>query len=632
MQIKLKNQSGQSVLELMIAMSIFVLVVSGIMFLVLDAQTANRQGGERAQAAFFTQEAFEATQSIANQGWRNLVDGDYGLDNSSGLWTWSGNSNVFDQFTRRVTVAPVYRDGNGDIVATGGDLDFDSKKIIVATIWDFTTGRPSEVTLETLLTNWHSTKWQQTTQAEFNQGTLNNVVTTSSDDGEIVLGQSTVSSYFDSPFDTPSEYTYTPTDIEVTSSQASLVNQGSTQTGGTINSGFDTTLTPWSFSTWDRQTDEVLPAGSRQTSGGNPGARAQIDFPRRSQDDEVGGYFEQSFQVTQNNPTVGTVNFDWQVTNYPNTPPTNLVVYVYLDKVSGAPVPGTHIWSSGNQTSATAWKSEVVNIVSNISTQGTYYLKLAVWMDSVARTNTVVDVSFDNASAYWEKIIAAQYPTTKPSIRPNTSFASTEIDSWTGFQETATKNGGEIYYQLSDNDGSTWRFWNGSTWANVSAITDYNTASVINANISSFPATAKKLMFKAFLSSNGTQLVSLDNVRVISFVAGGAGYFMSGDFISFAHDTGSENTIYNYIDWTIDKSANTDIQWQLRTADTQANLASATWIGADGTAGTYYDIPGQMITTDPSASGIRWIQYKAYLTGDSVVTPTIYDITIDYEK
>lgn len=631
MLTKLKKQSGQSVLELMIAMSIFVLVVSGIMFLVLDAQTANRQGGERTQAAFFTQEAFEATQSIANQGWRNLVDGDYGLDNSSGLWAWSGNSNIFDQFTRRITIAPVYRDGNGDIVATNGDLDFDTKRITVSTIWDFTTGRPSDVTLETLLTNWHSTKWLQSTQAEFNAGTLSNVAITSSDDGEIVLGQSTVSNYFDSPFDNPVEYTYAPTDIEVSSSQASLVNQGATQTGGTTNPGFDSTLTPWQYHDWDQGGGEVNVTGTRQASGGNPGGYALITIPR-GRSDELGGYFEQSFSVTASNPDNAYVQFDGSVLDFNGTP-SAFQVYVFLDNTSGEPSVGTEIWASGTLSSTVPWTSiGPIDVTSLVATTGTYYFKIAVWVETNSGRAGQFQVGFDNAYAYWEKIGSISYSTTNPSITPTTSFTSTEIDSWTGLQETATKNGGEIYYQLSDNDGATWQYWNGSAWANVSGATDYNTASVTNANISSFPATTKKLMFRAFLSSDGSQLVGLDNVRITYFVAGGVGYFISGDFISSTHDTGSENTIYNYIDWTIGKPANTDVQWQLRTADTQANLASATWVGVDGTGSTYYDTPGQIITTDPSASGISWVQYRAYLTGDSVVTPTIYDITIDYEQ
>lgn len=630
MLTKFKNQSGQSVLELMIAMSIFVLVVSGIMFLVLDAQTANRQGGERTQASFFTQEAFEAAQSIANQGWRNLVDGDYGLDNSSGLWAWSGNSNVFDQFTRRITISSVSRDGNGDIVATGGDLDFDTKKVTVSTIWNFTTSRPSEVTLETLLTNWHSIKWLQTTQGEFNAGIYNNTESSLIDDGEVVLSPSAGIAGYNWPFDTSNNYTYDPAKIEVTGSQASLIGQLGATSGTTVNPDFSSTEVPWKYSDWDQNSGEVNVTGSRKNNGGNPGGYYEIAIPK-GRNDQVGGFITQTFNVTQNNIDTGTFNFNYKIGTY-QKPPISLQLFAFVDSSSGAPVYGTQAWSSGNIIGTTGWIKVSVDITSLIQTAGTYYVKLGVWVVTGNADGGKFNIGFDNSVASWEVAGGATYPNDKPTIQPKVSLAPANLVGWVGFNETAIKNGGEIYYQLSHNDGSSWSYWDGSNWSVVKALSDYNTADVINTNISSFTQANQKILWRAFLYSNGSQQVILDNVNIQYEATGFTGFSTVGDYISSAYDTGSEDTIYNYIDWTIDKPANTDIQWQLRTADTQANLPSATWVGADGTAGTYYDTPGQIITTDPSASGIRWIQYKAYLAGDGVVTPTIYDITIDYEK
>ncbi|MDP2672091.1 MAG: hypothetical protein Q8O68_01110, partial [Candidatus Daviesbacteria bacterium] len=438
---KLKNQLGQSVLELMIAMSIFVLVVSGIMFLVLDAQTANRQGGERTKAAFLTQEAFEATQSIANQGWRNFMDGDYGLDNSGGIWEWLGNSNVFNQFTRRITVASVYRDGNGDTVESGGTIDLDSKKITVKTIWDFTTGRPSEVTLETILTNWHSTKWKQTTQAEFDVGTKNQVETTSTDDGEIQLGSAGVSSFTEWTFDTPAEYTYVPTDIEVVGSSAQLVSSGGGfSSGGTTNGSFDAVLTPWSYNDWDQTGGEVNINGLWDSPGGNPAGYAKIEIPR-GKSDELGGFFEHSFVVSNNNPDIGTLDFDYSVITFdPSFNPANdsFEVLAFIDTASGAPTPGTHVWASGQISGTSSYTSVNVDISPYITTSGTYYVKLAVWITTGSQNRGPFDLGFDNAVVYWEKSGgSSSYPTTNPTIEPITSFSSPDIDAWTGFQETA---------------------------------------------------------------------------------------------------------------------------------------------------------------------------------------------------
>jgi len=136
MRYNYKNQQGQSLIELLVAMVVFILVISSIMFLVLDAHTANRQGGERSKAVLLAQEGSEAALSIAKQGWRNLTEGDHGIDSGSGVWEWLGNSNIIDKFTRKVTVEPVYRDGVGDIVQSGGILDPDTKKITSKINWD----------------------------------------------------------------------------------------------------------------------------------------------------------------------------------------------------------------------------------------------------------------------------------------------------------------------------------------------------------------------------------------------------------------------------------------------------------------------------------------------------------------
>jgi len=105
------------------------------------------------------------------------------------------------------------------------------------------------------------------------------------------------------------------------------------------------------------------------------------------------------------------------------------------------------------------------------------------------------------------------YPADNPTINPTNTHTVGSIDTWSSFSETATKNGGEVYYQLSDNGGSTWQYWNGSAWATAGA-SNYNTATVVNANITGFATTSAQIMFKAFLSGDGSQQVILDNVQV----------------------------------------------------------------------------------------------------------------------
>jgi len=110
-----------------------------------------------------------------------------------------------------------------------------------------------------------------------------------------------------------------------------------------------------------------------------------------------------------------------------------------------------------------------------------------------------------------------------PTIQPRTSLPFTSLS---GFSETATKNGGEIKYQISNDSGTTWYWWDGSNWTTTtSGYTEANTASEINSHISSFPKGS--FLFKAYLHSDGTQLVQLDSIDLTyAYSTGGGSGFL----------------------------------------------------------------------------------------------------------
>jgi len=121
------------------------------------------------------------------------------------------------------------------------------------------------------------------------------------------------------------------------------------------------------------------------------------------------------------------------------------------------------------------------------------------------------------------------FPDDEPEIYLVESFSVPDLVSWDSFTETATKNGGEIYYQLSDDDGSSWRYWNNNNWV-IAGTSNYNTASTINSNLGAFPTDRGKIMFKAFLSSNGNQQIQLDQVDIgYTNTTSGGGYSQSVD-------------------------------------------------------------------------------------------------------
>jgi len=106
------------------------------------------------------------------------------------------------------------------------------------------------------------------------------------------------------------------------------------------------------------------------------------------------------------------------------------------------------------------------------------------------------------------------YPIDLPTVTPTDSLQPPVVNGWVSFLETSAKPGGtDIYYQLSDDDGATWQYFDGGAWAAAGA-SDYNSASVVNANIGSFDYSSGKILFKAFLESDGIRTPRLDSIQI----------------------------------------------------------------------------------------------------------------------
>ena len=98
-------------------------------------------------------------------------------------------------------------------------------------------------------------------------------------------------------------------------------------------------------------------------------------------------------------------------------------------------------------------------------------------------------------------------------IQPVSSLKVVDLERWTGFVEVAEKNGGEIYYQLSDNEGADWYYYD-QAWKKVESEDQYNTAAEINERIADFPITNQQLLFRAFLTSDCQSEIKLIDLTI----------------------------------------------------------------------------------------------------------------------
>lgn len=142
----MKYEAGQSLIELLIAMGVFVLVVSATTSLILDVYLSDRVGRERMIATFLAKEGMEAARSIRDNNWGNLTNGEHGLVISGINWAFQGNQE---------DVSAQLREGERKIIVE--EVDSDRKKVTSQIIWKTTEARSQDVSLITYLTNWKAT-------------------------------------------------------------------------------------------------------------------------------------------------------------------------------------------------------------------------------------------------------------------------------------------------------------------------------------------------------------------------------------------------------------------------------------------------------------------------------------------
>lgn len=158
-------KNGFSVLEVILAVAIFMIFSTGAIVVITQGYNANRLGTENTVASQFAAEGIEAVKSIKNQGFANLNVNNQprGLNRVSNVWVFDTDGttdtlvhNSGENYIRQVKVETVYRDGlppSGNIVASG-TLDQDTKKVTSTVTWNFNSARPETTSLITYLSDW----------------------------------------------------------------------------------------------------------------------------------------------------------------------------------------------------------------------------------------------------------------------------------------------------------------------------------------------------------------------------------------------------------------------------------------------------------------------------------------------
>lgn len=129
---------GALLLELLVSIFIFSTVSFSVVYMVLNSGAFIKKEINLTKAIFLAKEGAEATLSIKQRSWDELVNGTFGLSTSSGYWNFSGNYDMTDIFKREIIISPI---------------STTTKKIISKITWQEGANN-KEVSFEQILSNW----------------------------------------------------------------------------------------------------------------------------------------------------------------------------------------------------------------------------------------------------------------------------------------------------------------------------------------------------------------------------------------------------------------------------------------------------------------------------------------------
>lgn len=186
------SDHGQSLVELLLAIAFAGIILPVLIVSFVSSREGKPQQEQRIQAVSLLKETQEAVRSVREQGWSAFsVDGTYHPVATASAWSLAPGIEVANGFTRSLVISSVTRDAStGAIVSSGGVPDVSTKKVTASVSWSGPLG--SSVSATMYLTRYlGNLGYQETTQAQFTQGTLTTANVTNTNGGEVILATNT---------------------------------------------------------------------------------------------------------------------------------------------------------------------------------------------------------------------------------------------------------------------------------------------------------------------------------------------------------------------------------------------------------------------------------------------------------
>jgi len=440
--------------------------------------------------------------------------------------------------------------------------------------------------------------WTQTTQGEFQGGTLNQVDTISP--GDVILD--TFSDNVTDTFDNQ-DYIASSENVTVNGGQVKLDYTGGTPATETLRPnaagdeiGSNMEQFPVTGEPWDKVSENV-----------SDGDSSYIYTNWYDWEDNL-------YNIADHSAGSGLINYVkvYAVTRE-QVDKSKTSAHIRI-KTNGASYNGTEIdattswttysdqWNTNPQTGEAWTWDEIDALQIGVSLRNPQANKYSYC------TQIYVEVNYIDVTYYSSGTITSTNLLSGETVK--------SIDSF-DYNASAIPSGTSLKVQFSQ-DSTSWYNSAGTPdgWDTLSQGTN-------NIDLSGLSWSGPNFYYHMLFTSDGSDTPVLDEIRV-NFST----YYSSGDLTSSTHDNGYDLAWdWGTISFTVSEPSATDIKFQLRTAATEAGLSSATWYGPASTS-DYYQVSGTAI--NEVHDGDRWIQYKAYFVGPGDDTPTLSDITITY--
>ena len=630
------NLKGFSLAEIILAIGIFSAMTSMLVFLVVDSTRTLENIYRRNKATQLTSEVYNALLILKQESWYNIAqhtgEGSKHIEFNSNSYQILDGEDTKDGMTYFFTIETVMRNSSREIVTEGGTIDPHSRIISITVNWTDRLNQIQSINPKIYVNDWNTHSIIYTSKEDFDTGSYTDTMSEIIEDGEVRLLSMKYADWCN------------PT---LSMSSFDLPGQGIAKTISTNG--------------------EIIYMGT----GDNASGISFMDATVAGEPPIVTNGLD-TFDGYKTNDVFGINGTVLLATD------TNNEEIVIVDISS---VPYTKIGyfdSSGPQDATSVYAVNDIGFVAHANNLTLFDLTSKTGLRPQLRTTTVgtsnslvTDMFVDDNYVYltvtnntYEFLIYSYSPTLQlvgqgdiGSMAPMALFISQDTNR--AYIGTATNTGKEFFVldtTTKDTTYTTIASFELGLLSVTSVVAVENRAIVggsggqeyvvLDIENETVPIQCGGIEIETginamALATQGinvyTYILTGDSSQELKIIRGGPGgggpdgngYLESGEYLSEIYDSTSSTSEYYMLSLSTEIPSGTSLQVQVRVSDS-SSMSGATWIGPDGTSSTYFSTTGTY--NFPAFLIGRYFQYRVILRSDTVLTPLLKEIVINYEK